>query len=143
MRVTDIIRSKGDLVASVAPGDTIDRAVAKLAELGIGALIVLSDDGGLLGILSERDIVRRLHTDGGSTLERGVGELMTAEVVTCDPHDTMAELMELMTQRRIRHVPVVEDGRVCAVVSIGDVVKARLAELEDERRHLEDYITRG
>lgn len=143
MRVTDIIRSKGDLVASVAPGDTIDRAVAKLAELGIGALIVVSDDGGLLGILSERDIVRRLHTDGGSTLERGVGELMTAEVVTCDPHDTMAELMELMTQRRIRHVPVVEDGRVCAVVSIGDVVKARLAELEDERRHLEDYITRG
>lgn len=143
MRVADIIRLKGDEVGTVSPDASITDAVSQLASLGVGALVVSDDGRSVAGIISERDIVRRLDDEGAVVLERRVADLMTAEVVTCSLQDTLAELMSVMTERRIRHIPVVEEGLLSGVVSIGDVVKGRLQELEDERRHLEDYITRG
>ena len=142
MRVHDIIRAKGDEVATISAGDTVDDAVRMMSEWRVGALVVSDDQSTVDGILSERDIVRHLH-GGADTLAKRVGELMTADVVACSTGDTIAELMELMTERRIRHLPVVEDGALAGIVSIGDVVKARLGELEEERRHLESYITSG
>ncbi len=142
MRVSDIVRNKGSEVATLDPSDTIATAVRKLAELSFGALVVSSDGSHLEGILSERDIVRSLDRDP-RTLDAVVSTLMTTEVVSCAMSDNIAELMALMTSRRIRHLPVVTDGELAGLVSIGDVVKARLAELEEERRHLEGYITTG
>jgi CBS domain-containing protein len=109
----------------------------------VGAVVVSDDGRTLAGIISERDVVRSLDSDGAAVLEHRVAELMTAEVVTCSLNDSIAELMSVMTDRRIRHIPVVENGVLGGLVSIGDVVKGRLQELESERRHLEDYITRG
>ena len=143
MRVADIIRQKGDTVGSIASTASITDVVSKLRTMGVGAVVVSEDGVTLSGIISERDIVRRLDTDGAAVLDRTVADLMTAEVITCGLEDTIAELMAVMTQRRIRHIPVIEDDRLTGVVSIGDVVKCRLQEVEDERRHLEDYITRG
>jgi CBS domain-containing protein len=143
MRVADIIRQKGESVGTIAPTASITEAVAQLRSLGVGAVVVSEDGDSLSGILSERDIVRRLDDDGVAVLGRSVAELMTSEVITCGLGDTLAELMVVMTERRIRHIPVVEEDRLAGLVSIGDVVKGRLEELEDERRHLEDYITRG
>jgi CBS domain-containing protein len=143
MRVADIIRQKGDGVGTLPPGATIADAVAALRTLGVGAVVVSDDDVTVEGILSERDIVRRLDVDGAEVLDLEVGDLMTTDVVTCGLDATLADLMSVMTDRRIRHIPVVEDGRLGGLVSIGDVVKGRLEELEEERRHLEDYITRG
>jgi CBS domain-containing protein len=143
MRVADIIRLKGDGVGTISPDASIADVVSQLARLGVGAVVVSDDGRSVAGIISERDIVRRLDGDGPGVLERRVADLMTAEVVTCSLQDTLAELMSVMTERRIRHIPVVEEGLLSGVVSIGDVVKGRLQELEDERRHLEDYITRG
>jgi CBS domain-containing protein len=143
MRVADIIRLKGDGVGTIPPDASIADVVSQLARLGVGAMIVSEEGRSVAGIISERDIVRRLDGDGPVVLERRVADLMTAEVVTCSLQDTLAELMSVMTERRIRHIPVVEDGLLSGVVSIGDVVKGRLQELEDERRHLEEYITRG
>jgi len=142
MKVSDIVRIKGSEVATLDPTDTVSVAVARLAELSFGALVVSSDGSSLEGIISERDIVRSLDRDP-NTLGLAVSDLMTAEVVTCSMSDNIADLMALMTGRRIRHLPVVADGELAGLVSIGDVVKGRLAELEEERRHLEDYITTG
>lgn len=142
MKVSDIVRIKGSEVATLDPSDTVAEAVRKLAELSFGALVVSADGSSLDGILSERDIVRSLDHDP-DTLAAPVSALMTTEVVTCSMSDNISDLMELMTGRRIRHLPVVAEGELAGLVSIGDVVKARLAELEDERRHLEDYITTG
>lgn len=143
MRVVDIIRHKGAEVGTVLPDASVAEAVGRLGALGVGALIVSEGDGVVDGILSERDVVRRLDVDGAAVLEQRVAELMTSEVVTCELSDTISDLMATMTERRIRHIPVVEDGRLAGVVSIGDVVNSRLQELEAERQHLEDYITRG
>jgi len=142
MKVSDIVRIKGSEVATLDPSDTVAEAVRKLAELSFGALVVSADGSSLDGILSERDIVRSLNHDP-DTLAASVSALMTTEVVTCSMSDNISDLMVLMTGRRIRHLPVVAGGELAGLVSIGDVVKARLAELEDERRHLEDYITTG
>lgn len=142
MRVREILRSKGSDVATVGPDDTIADAVRTLSEQRVGALVVSSGDGAVDGVISERDVVRHLH-GSEDTLDRPVRDLMTVEVVTCGQDDTIAELMGLMTERRIRHLPVIDDEQLVGIVSIGDVVKARLHELEDERRHLEDYITTG
>ncbi len=142
MRVSDILRSKGTDVVTLSPSATVAEAVSRLAELSFGALVVSADGSAVDGIISERDIVRSLDTDA-DTLGSAVSELMTSDVVTCSTSDNIADLMALMTSRRIRHLPVVADDKMVGLVSIGDVVKARLAELEDERRHLEDYITTG
>jgi len=142
MRVSDILRSKGSDVVTLSPSSTVAEAVSRLAELSFGALVVSTDGSTVEGILSERDIVRSLDDDS-DTLRSAVSDLMTTTVVTCSTSDNIADLMALMTTRRIRHLPVVTDGVMVGLVSIGDVVKARLAELEDERKHLEDYITTG
>jgi len=142
MRVSDILRTKGSEVVTLSPSSTVADAVSRLAELSFGALVVSSDGATVEGILSERDIVRSLDDDS-DTLGSAVAELMTVDVITCSTSDNIADLMALMTTRRIRHLPVVTDGALVGLVSIGDVVKARLAELEDERKHLEDYITTG
>jgi len=117
--------------------------VERLAALGIGALVVSSDGATIEGIVSERDIVRRLHTDGTSALGLAVAEVMTAEVATCTPDHDVDALMALMTEARIRHVPVTVADRLVGIVSIGDVVKVKLAELQKERDALMEYITTG
>jgi CBS domain-containing protein len=113
---------------------------ARLEENNVGQLVVWAAGGSLDGIVSERDVVRRLHGEGAALLSRTVGDIMTVTVATCAPADTVEDLMRLMTERRIRHVPVVADGQLVGLVSIGDVVKHRMDELEVERSQLESYI---
>ena len=142
MRINEVIRRKGATVVTIAPGSTVRDLLGLLREHRVGALVVSQDGQQIDGIVSERDVVRRLHTDGEAILDGPVSEIMTAEVHTCEPGTTVDELMALMTERRFRHVPVVVDGRLAGIVSIGDVVKHRLAELQDERDQLSSYITR-
>ncbi len=142
MHVAQILAHKGNDVASVRPDDTVGSAVAMLGELRIGALMVSSLPGRIDGIVSERDVVRRLASDGPALLEQPVSEIMTPEVFTCAVGDTVQQLMERMTEHRIRHLPVCgDDGLLVGIISIGDVVKWRVNELEDEARHLQGYIS--
>ena len=141
MRVTEVLRRKGGSVVTIAPDRSVRELLALLAEHRIGALVVSDDGVRVDGIISERDVVRRLHTDGASILDGAVSAIMTVEVRTCDPADQLDELMAVMTERRIRHLPVLVDGRLAGIVSIGDVVKHRIAEVQDERDHLTAYIT--
>lgn len=143
MRISDVLRTKGSTVATVEPGTTVTELLAALAEHNIGAMVVLAADNTVTGIVSERDVVRRLNEQGASLLERSVVDIMTSEVFTCDPDDTVDSLTVLMTERRIRHVPVVTDGRLVGIVSIGDVVKSRIRKLEEDQQQLEAYITQG
>jgi CBS domain-containing protein len=140
MDVTALLGSKGSRVATTRPDAKISEAAHKLKHERIGALVVSEDDVAVAGIISERDIVRGLAEHGGAVLERKVESLMTREVVTCAPGDRIAALMAQMTERRIRHLPVVEDGRLCGMISIGDVVKHRLEEIESEADALRQYI---
>lgn len=140
MNVNDILKAKGRDVATVAPDTTVTDAVRLLHRRGIGALVVSADGNRLDGILSERDIVHALAAHGAAVLDRRVVELMTRRVVTCTPNDTIAELMGEMTRRRIRHLPVVDRGRLAGLVSIGDVVKNRLEEMESETTSLRQFI---
>lgn len=143
MRINSILNHKGDEVATVAPDSTVADALRSLADHGIGALVVSSDGRTVEGILSERDIVRALSSEGAAALEHPVERLMTGTVETCTREDTVDSLMATMTEKRVRHVPVVEDGVLEGIISIGDVVKHRVGELESETRHLKDYITTG
>ena len=140
MRVSDVLRSKGDLVVTVKPGESISGLLALMAEHGIGAMVVSSDGRSVEGIVSERDVVRRLHTEGPALLEHTVGDIMTADVHTAEPSEAIDDLMRLMTEERVRHVPVVVDGALAGIVSIGDVVKYRIGELTSERDQLSRYI---
>lgn len=141
MRIAQVLRGKGDAVWTVSPGTPVGELVAILTERGVGALVV-SDDGTTVdGIVSERDVVRRLGALGGDLLARPVREIMTTAVHTCTPADTLEHLMVLMTEQRVRHVPVVDAGRLAGIVSIGDVVKQRMAELQSERDQLSAYIS--
>lgn len=140
MNVNDILKAKGREVATVAPDATVTDAVQLLHRRGIGALVVSADGNRLDGILSERDIVHALAAHGAAVLDRRVAELMTRRVVTCTPDDTIAELMGEMTRRRIRHLPVVDRDRLAGLVSIGDVVKNRLEEMESETTSLRQFI---
>ena len=140
MRIHDVLRSKGDTVVTVRPQETVTRLLALLDEHVIGAMVVSSDGSGVEGIVSERDVVRRLHEHGPDLLEHTVGDIMTSEVHTCTPDDAIDDLMRLMTDRRVRHVPVLADGRLSGIVSIGDVVKFRIDELTSERDQLSAYI---
>jgi CBS domain-containing protein len=140
MKVRSILSAKGSDVATVQPDATLGDATAALRDHGVGALVVSSDGSTIDGIVSERDVVRALAAHGGATLDRSVSSAMSDDVVTCDPADTMDELMAMMTARRIRHVPVTENGRLAGIISIGDVVKARLGQLKQENDQLYDYI---
>ncbi len=140
MHVSEILARKGSAVATIGSGISVAEAVSELQSHKVGALVV-SDDGSTVdGIVSERDVVRHLATAGASLLEQPVSAIMTADVFTCEPGNTAEELMVLMTSRRIRHLPVVVDSALIGIVSIGDVVKARLSTLEEESRHLQGYI---
>jgi CBS domain-containing protein len=142
MRIADVLRTKGSAVATVQPDATVAELLAALAGHNVGAMVVL-DGGGVAGIVSERDVVRQLHQRGAALLAAPVSEIMTAEVFTCGPRDSVDSLTVLMTERRIRHVPVVGDAGLVGIVSIGDVVKSRLSQLEAGQEQLQAYITQG
>jgi CBS domain-containing protein len=140
MSVRAILDMKGRDVATISADATLAEAAAQLAEKRIGALVVTGIERSVSGILSERDIVRALAQHKEAALARPVAEFMTRRVVTCTADDTVGELMHRMTAGRFRHVPVVEHGRLAGIVSIGDVVKSRVAEIERESEALRDYI---
>lgn len=140
MRVKLILKDKGTAVETVRPDATIAEVVDQLKSKRIGVLVVSADGRSVDGIISERDVVTGLAEHGASLLDRRVDDLMTKEVRTCSAEDTVDGVMALMTDRRIRHVPVVQDGVLAGIVSIGDAVKNRLRELESEASHLRDYI---
>jgi CBS domain-containing protein len=140
--VSDLIKRKGSTVTSAPPETTVAALLDLLAEQGIGAVVVSADGGGRVdGIVSERDVVRALRTAGAALLDAPISSVMTADVVVTAPGDTVEDMMRLMTERRIRHVPVVAGGgRLAGIISIGDVVKSRIDELEADRNQLIDYI---
>ncbi|MFJ1455641.1 CBS domain-containing protein [Nocardia sp. N2S4-5] len=140
MRISEILRKKGTDVVTIAPRTPVRELLAVLAERNVGAVVVSADGVALDGIVSERDIVRRLHVVGPDLLDRPVTEIMTTVVHTCSPDDRVETLRTTMTDHRIRHLPVLRDGRMVGIVSIGDVVKSAISELETEREHLEQYL---
>jgi CBS domain-containing protein len=140
MRIGDVLNAKpSHEVVTISPDAGVRELVAKLAEHNVGALIVSTDGTTLEGIVSERDVVRHLHNDG-TVVNNTVAAIMTAVVETCDEDTDVHELMKVMTQRRIRHVPVVHDGQLIGIISIGDVVKHRIDQLEFERDQLDSYV---
>jgi CBS domain-containing protein len=140
MTVKAILDAKGSNVVTIEPTANIATAAALLAEHRIGALLVHGPDHRIAGILSERDIVRALAERGSAALDEPVGQVMTRKVVTCAPTETVGTIMQRMTEGKFRHVPVLEEGRLTGVISIGDVVKYRLHEIENESAALRDYI---
>ena len=141
MKVSNLLATKGSDVATISPERSVADAVALLKERGIGALVVTGAKAPIAGMFSERDVVRALATSGATALDMKVAELMSAEVSVCSPSTELNDLMTMMTERRFRHVPVVDDGRLVGLVSIGDVVKARLEELEHDKKDLLDYVS--
>jgi CBS domain-containing protein len=142
MTIARILSVKGRDVVTIQPHRLISDAIGMLAERRIGAIVVTGADGKVLGILSERDIVRALAS-GASVLQDPVSRYMTSKVVTCTGDTLVVDAMEDMTNGRFRHLPVVENGRLTGIISIGDVVKHRLAEIEHETEALREYITAG
>jgi CBS domain-containing protein len=142
MKINDVIHAKSQqAVVTISPEATVRELVALLAEHNVGALVVSEDGAHVSGIVSERDVVRRLHADEG-VLEARVSSIMTTDVRTCTGSDGVTDLMQTMTEHRIRHVPVVAEGRLTGIISIGDVVKSRIGELEFERDQLDSYVHR-
>ncbi len=140
MRIGDVLKAKpSSEVITIGPDAGVRELLAKLAEHNVGALIVSSDGSSVDGIVSERDVVRHLHSDG-TVINNTVRAIMTAVVQTCDQDMVVDELMKTMTESRIRHVPVVEEGRLVGIISIGDVVKHRIDQLEFERDQLDNYV---
>ena len=140
MTVSTILASKGREVVTIEPGATLASAAQLLAEKRIGAALVLGADRRIVGIISERDIVRVLAERGAAVLDEPVSQTMTRKVSTCNESETISSIMERMTTGKFRHMPVVDQGRLAGVVSIGDVVKHRLQEMEHESAALRDYI---
>ncbi len=140
MNVETILRNKGSHVATIRSDASLAAAVERLGRYGIGALVVSDDGESVDGVLSERDVVLALARYGADSLALPVAEMMAERVVVCEPGDEVAELMAEMTNMRIRHFPVVSDGRLCGIVSIGDLVKSRLDEIEYETRSLRSFI---
>lgn len=143
MFVSDILAQKGGLVYTVTPGTTVSQVSRQLSTRRIGSVLVIDRLDRLAGIVSERDIVNAIATHGAPGLELDASEVMTRNVVTCDPDDSIDYVMETMTQGRFRHLPVVRHGELLGLVSIGDVVKARIAETEHETEALRAYIVAG
>lgn len=140
MKIEEVIRAKGTDVVTIAPTATVDELVALLAEHNIGAAVVSHDGVHIDGMVSERDIVRFLALNQHGLLSRSVSELMTSEVSVATPEDRIEDTAHTMTKRRVRHVPVLIDGRLHAIVSIGDIVKHRIDQLTDERNALLGYL---
>ncbi len=143
MRISEVIRRKGADVVTIRPEATVTDLLALLGERNIGAVVVSTDEGRTVaGIVTERDVVRHLNSSGTQILSGPVSALMTTEVLTCSMDDDLQTLARTMTDQRIRHLPVVEDGRLRAIVSIGDIVKNRIDELQAENEQLVDYVHR-
>lgn len=140
MAVAHILRQKGSAVVTVEPGDSVQHIVDTLNRHRIGAVVVVDDRGGIAGIVSERDVVRAMAGDAAGVIGKCAGDIMTSKVRTCAPDDSEAELMQLMTDNRIRHLPVVANGRLAGMISIGDVVKLRMEEVEREADQMKTYI---
>lgn len=143
MIVDAILRAKGAKVETARPDWTVLQAVQKLTEVGVGALVVSADNRNIDGIISERDVMRQIANGGTAILDKTVEDVMVRDVFTCTRTDTVDHLMTVMTDRRIRHLPVVEDGSLVGIVSIGDVVKRRIEETEYEAQALRQYIATG
>jgi len=142
MHIHEVLQSKGsDAVETISPDATVRELVQRLAEKNIGALVVSNDGEVPLGIVSERDVVRLLPVAGPGALDSPVSEIMTTDVQSCSLDDTLESLMAIMTEHRIRHVPVVRDGKLAGIVSIGDAVKQRMSQLEFERDQLNRYVS--
>ncbi len=141
MRVSNLLATKGHDVATISQERTVADALIMLKERGIGALVVTGPTAPLVGIFSERDVVRALADRGATTLQLRVADLMSAEVTVCEESTSVTDLMGLMTAQRVRHVPVVHDAKLVGLVSIGDIVKARFDELEHEKQDLLDYVS--
>jgi CBS domain-containing protein len=140
MKVEAMLAAKGDKVVTARPDAAVATIVRMLMLEGIGALVISEDGEGILGIVSERDVVRALVEHGGEVLRMKVADLMTSSVKTCAPEANIKDVMAEMTRSRVRHLPVVRNGKLCGIISIGDVVKNRLEELETETSVLRDYI---
>lgn len=140
MRIANLLAAKGSSVATIPPSAAIQDAISSLADHGIGALVVSTDGRHVEGILSERDVVRALGEQPKGLLQASVSSIMSASVRTCSLADDTDALMAVMTEHRIRHVPVLDNGELAGIVSIGDIVKARIVELEKDRKELVDYI---
>lgn len=152
MKISDILRHKqsnpsgpagpltGGVVATITAADPVPELLAALAEHGIGALVVIEGTR-VVGMVSERDVVRRLNDRGAAVLTQTVGQIMSTDVVSCRPQDSVDEVAVTMTERRVRHMPVIDDGQLAGIVSIGDVVLSRMRQLEQDRGQLEHYIT--
>ena len=142
MRIADVLRNKGAAVSTINQEATVQELLAGLAEHNIGAMVVV-DAGSVVGMVSERDVVRQLHAHGASVMSRPISTIMTATVATCTKSDTVDSISLLMTKNRVRHVPVLDGEELVGIVSIGDVVKTRMEELEAEQQQLHSYITQG
>lgn len=140
MAVAHILRHKGPDVVTVSPADNVQTIVDTLARHRIGAVVVVDESGAISGIVSERDVVRAMARDAGAVLKKTAADIMTVKVRTCSPADSEAELMQLMTENRIRHLPVVVNGRLAGMISIGDVVKLRIESIEREAEDMKSYI---
>ena len=139
-KVSSVLKHKGREVVTVAPQQTVAWVVKVLAQNRIGAVPVISEEGQLIGIISERDIIRGMSEHADAVLALAVDQLMTRDVKTCSPEDQLVDLMEVMTLQRIRHLPVIQNGALHGIVSIGDVVKQRLEEVQSEAEELRRYI---
>ena len=143
MFVSDILAQKGGLVFTVTPGTSVAQLSQQLSARRIGSMLVLDVEGSVAGIVSERDLVRALASHGAKAMELEARQVMTRDVVTCDPDDSIDQVMQTMTSGRFRHLPVVRRGELLGLVSIGDVVKARLEETKHETEALKAYIVAG
>lgn len=148
MKISAILAAKGADTVTIVPDATVAELIHLLAHHKIGAVVASSDGQGIDGIVSERDVVRAMAADpdagrSGGVRPKSVSAIMSANVVTISPDDTVDDAMAMMTERRFRHLPVAVDGKLVGIVSIGDIVKARLEALEEERAALVDYVTRG
>ena len=142
MRIATVLRAKGSRVATVTPGTSISGLLAEMVNATVGAVVVV-EDGAVVGMVWERDLVRLLHERGASLAGTVVADIMNGDVVTCVPADEVDDVLRIMTDRRIRHLPVMADGRLSGIVSMGDLVKARIDELETNSAFLHSYIGAG
>jgi CBS domain-containing protein len=140
MHISEVLRAKGDLVFTAAPTETVGAVAAMLFARRVGAMVVVEGDRSVVGLVAERDIVRAVAEEGGAGLSRPIAHCMTRDVIFASPKDTVDALLEQMTDRRLRHLPVCEDGRLVGIVSIGDLVKSKIAETVAEAQELRAYI---